>query len=447
MELGEKEIRRTAGDEHFHPLARMYRDFFAENFRDFVEKYGKRIVKGFDYFQKKGRLELITSCATHAYLPLYEAYPEAVRAQVQLAVQSHYRVFGTPTKGFWLPEFGYYPGLENHLKEAGARYFFVATHGILFADDRPKNGVYGPLSCPNGVVAFGRDLASANAVWSSEEGYPGDFSYREFYRDIGFDLPLDYIGPYIQDGNLRICTGFKYYAITGKTDDKTPYVPEAARRKTEEHAQNFIYNRLKQIKRLGEFMDRPPLITCPFDAELYGHWWFEGPAWLEVLFRKLRETDEIEAIFPSDYMKAHPENQTSVPAFSSWGNKGYSEVWLDGSNDWVYRHTHRAVERMTELVERYPNEKGLKGRALNQAAREVLLSQASDWPFIMHTGTTVPYANRRLTEHLCNFTKIYDALCSGAVSTEWLTKLERKNVVFPDIDYRIFRRPEPGPKA
>jgi 1,4-alpha-glucan branching enzyme len=126
------------------------------------------------------------------------------------------------------------------------------------------------------------------------------------------------------------------------------------------------------------------------------------------------------------------------PAFSSWGTKGYAEVWLDGSNDWVYRHTHKAIERMTELVGRFPDESGLKERALNQAAREVLLSLQSDWPFIMRAGTTVSYAVRRVKEHIYNFTSIYESLRRGAISTEWLTRLERTNNVFPNLDYRIF---------
>jgi 1,4-alpha-glucan branching enzyme len=420
----------------------MYRDFFQKNLRDFTEIYGKKILKGFDFYSKKGRFELVTTCATHAYLPLYELYAENIHAQIQIAIQSHQKLFGKAPKGFWLPEFGYFHGLESYLKDAGIRYFFTAAHGLLFIAERPMYGVYAPLSCPNGVAVFGRDLASANAVWSSEEGYPGDFSYRDFYRDIGFDLPLDYIGPYIHEGNIRIFTGFKYHAISGKTENKIPYNPEAARKKVLEHAANFIYNRVKHAKKLLEFMDRPPLITCPFNAELYGHWWFEGPDWIEALFRGLKNTEELELVHPSEYLRLYPDNQVAQPVVSSWGNKGYSEVWLDGSNDWIYRHTHKAIERMCELVDRYPNEKGLKGRALNQAAREVLLSQASDWPFIMHSGTTVPYAVRRVKEHVHNFTKIYDALCSGAVSTECLTKLEKKNNLFPDIDYRIFRRSE-----
>jgi 1,4-alpha-glucan branching enzyme len=437
LELAEKEVRRTEGDSQFYPLALMYHRMYDAARRDFVDRYGKRILKGFSYFMKKGRLEIITTAATHAYLPLYEMYPETVRAQVQIAAQSHCRVFGKAPRGFFLPELGYYPGVENILKESGISYFFVAAHGVLLVPGCPRRGLYAPLVCPGGPAAFGRDIASANALWSSREGYPGDFSYRDFYRDIGFDLPLDYVGPYLRAE--RGATGFKYYAITGQTDQKVPYVIDAARKKIEEHADNFIYARLLQIKKLAGIMDRPPLVVSPYDAELFGHWWFEGPEWIETLLRKLAKTEELQMVFPQEYLAKYPENQKAQPVFSSWGNKGYSEVWLDGSNDWMYRHLHKAVERMGELVRRYPDEKGLKERALNQAAREILLSQASDWPFIMHAGTTVPYAVRRVREHLASFTNIYDALSSGTVSTEWLTKLERQNNVFPELDYRIFR--------
>ena len=142
---------------------------------------------------------------------------------------------------------------------------------------------------------------------------------------------------------------------------------------------------------------------------------------------------------PSCYLKNETPGQELQPAFASWGNKGYSEVWLDGTNDWIYRHTHKAIERMAELIERFPNETGLKRRALNQAAREILLSQASDWPFIMNARTVVPYATSRVREHLANFNRIYDALSGGQMGTEWLTRLEKKNNIFPNLDYRLLR--------
>lgn len=439
IELAEKEIHRTRDELEFNALARMYLDMFVEARRTFVDRYDRNLLKGFDYFFKKGRIELITTAATHPYLPLYEQYPVSTRAQIRIGVEHQTRTFGKPPRGMWLPECGYYEGIEEILQECGIDYFFCAAHALLFSETKPQQGVYAPVRCPNGVTVFGRDPVSTNAVWSADEGYPADYAYREFYRDIGYDLPLEYIGPYVHDDTVRVNTGFKYYAITGKTDDKRPYDVETARRKAEDHAENFIYSQKRLIERLSPLMQDPPILSCPYDAELFGHWWFEGPVWLESLFRKLAVSDgSVVITTPSAYLKKHSPKQVVKPAFSSWGNKGYSEVWLDGSNDWVYRHTHKAVERMSELVARFPDERGLKARALNQAAREVLLSQASDWPFIMRTGTTVPYAVRRVKEHIHNFTMVYDALCRGNVGTEWLTRLERINNIFPDIDYRVF---------
>lgn len=441
IELGEKEKERTKNDPDFAPLASMYRELFIQNLYDFTEVYKKNVLRGFKELQKLGYMELITTAATHSFLPFYSNFEKSVEAQVQTAVFSHGRNFGTAPRGFWIPECGYYRGLERHLKPHNLKYFIASAHGLLFADEKPKYGVYAPLSCPNGVAVFGRDLASSHSVWSESEGYPGDFSYRDFYRDIGYDLPLDYIGPYVHDGTLRVNTGYKYHAITGKTEEKRPYNRREAEEKSEEHAENFLYNRMKQISKLSELMDRPPVIVGAFDAELFGHWWFEGPSWIEHLLTKIHtEQNELTTITPLDYLDRYPENQVSEPSFSSWGNKGYSEVWLNGSNDWIYKHLHKAIERMEELATRFPNEKGLKERVLNQAAREVLLSQASDWPFIMKMGTTVPYAVRRVKEHLFNFTKIYENLCKNTVNTEWLTKIERKNSVFPDIDYRAFAK-------
>ena len=144
-----------------------------------------------------------------------------------------------------------------------------------------------PIYCPTGVAAFGRDLESSRQVWSSKEGYPGDFSYRDFYRDVGFDLDYDYIKPYLHGDGKRTNVGIKYYRITGKTDHKEPYSPERAQDKAAEHAGNFMFNREKQIEHLASIMDRKPIIVAPYDAELFGHWWFEGPDWINFLFRKI----------------------------------------------------------------------------------------------------------------------------------------------------------------
>ena len=442
IELAGREIDRTRDNRLFHAMAQRYRSLHETNLREFVEKYDRDLTRGFDYHYKRGRVEILATAATHAYLPLYVQHPPAVRAQVQVGVEAHARVFGKAPKGFWLPECGYAPGLENYLADQGITYSFAATHGLIFGENRPQAGVFAPVTCDNGVSFFGRDHASSNAVWSADEGYPSDISYRDFYRDIGHDLPLHYIGPYLPEGKIRMNVGFKYHAVTGKTDQKLPYDPVAAERKVAEHADNFIYNQTKRVLRLSGLMEaevsRPPVIVSPFDAELFGHWWFEGPQWLEAVLRRIAESDHLTLVTPSEYLKEHPSNQRSTPAFSSWGTKGYSEVWLDGSNDWIYRHVHKAIERMAELVERFPDEGGLKQRALNQAAREALLSQASDWPFIMRAGTAVPYAVRRIKDHVANVAHVYDALSRGTIGTEWLTRVERQHNLFASLDYRIF---------
>ena len=441
LDLTTKEQERTSEEPEYHTLSRMYHQLNEQNLHDFVNLYDKNITKGFRSLEKAGYLDIITTSATHCFFPLYQQHANSIDVQIHTALISHGRIFGTEPKGMWLAECGYYPGLEQHLRSHGIQYFFTAAHALLFAENRSRYGVYAPLLCENGVAAFGGDIPSSQAVWSADDGYPGDFSYRDYYRDVGFDLPLDYIRPWIHEGDTRVYTGVKYHAITGKSDEKKPYSTAEARRKAEEHAENFLYNRMKQVSKLTRLMDIPPIIVCPYDAELFGHWWFEGPIWLEYLIRKIHaEGQNLILATPADYLSKSRSLQVGTPSLSSWGNNGYAEVWLDGSNDWIYRHIHKAIERMAELVDRYPDEKGLKQRALNQAAREVLLSQASDWPFILKTGNTVPYAIKRLKEHIHNFNAIYDGLCRNSVNTEGLTKMEKRNRIFSDLDYRLFKK-------
>ena len=248
---------------------------------------------------------------------------------------------------------------------------------------------------------------------------------------------------YIHPDGIRHNTGFKYHRITGNTDltSKEPYVPEWAEHKIKLHAANFMFNREKQIEHLSSLMDRPPVIVAPYDAELFGHWWYEGPYWLEMLIKKINQRTKkvVELISPADYLELHQCNQVATPCESSWGNNGYHQVWLNTKNDWIYRHLHETTERMVELADNYPYTIGLTRRALNQCARELMLAQASDWAFIMYTGTMVEYAVRRTKVNLNNFLKLYDAIEENKIDEGWLTHLEYVNNIFPDINYRSFR--------
>jgi 1,4-alpha-glucan branching enzyme len=441
LELADRECERTwHHDRAFHDLAKMYRHRFDE-VRHLWRRYDGDLVRAFRNLQDAGKLEIITCTATHAFLPLLDRNWAAFRAQIHTAATTYERLFGRRTQGMWLAECGYVPGVDELLREEGIRYFFVDTHGLLFAEPQPLHGVHAPVYCPTGVAAFGRDFESSKQVWSAKEGYPGDRIYRDFYRDIGFDLPLDYIAPYIQPDGLRVFTGFKYFAIThAQLHDKRPYDPHAAFERAAEHAGNFMFNREKQVEHLHAQLGRKPIVVAPYDAELFGHWWYEGPLFLELLFRKLQyDQDTVAPITPSGYLAEYPTNQVATPCASSWGYRGYSEFWCDGANAWIYRHLHKLGERMVELAHRFAQPSSLQRRALNQAARELMLAQSSDWAFIMKTGTTVPYAHKRTVDHVVRFNRIYDGLVgSGAVDAAFLAEAERRDNLFPDVDYRVY---------
>jgi 1,4-alpha-glucan branching enzyme len=439
IELADKEIGRTRNEPAFHSLALLYREMFTEARDLFEEKYGRDLVSAFRKFQDLGKLELITSAATHGFLPLMEN-ENAVRAQIMVAVEHYAKHFGLRPRGIWLPECGYYEGLDAILHDAGIRYFFSDSHAVFHAEPRPRYGVYAPVCCRSGVAAFGRDLESSKQVWSSIEGYPGDYDYRDFYRDAGFDLDFDYIKPYIHPDGIRVNLGIKYYRITGKTDHKEPYDRSRAIERASAHADDFLSNREKQIEWIsGLFGDRKPVIVAPYDAELFGHWWFEGPDWLNFLVRKAASSHKtVRLITPSEYLGENPKCQVVEPSGSSWGYNGYAEIWLDGSNDWIYPHLHKAADRMVELARTHPQAHGILLRALKQAARELLLAQSSDWAFIMKTGSHVEYAVRRTKEHILRFTKLYEDIKANSLDESWLADIEYKDNIFPDIDYSVY---------
>ncbi|MFA6844195.1 MAG: 1,4-alpha-glucan branching protein domain-containing protein [Sphaerochaetaceae bacterium] len=439
VELGEKEVERTVSDDpRLHEMAVWYLTNYRRNLDDF-ENYNHNILTGFKNLEDMGVIEIITTCATHAYLPLYQEYPTAVDAQIEMGIQSHLCNFGHISRGFWLPECGYYPSLEEHLKSKGITWFQTASQSMLLSPDKVEYGTFQPVRCPNGVVAFPRDYEATSLIWSNTNGYPCDARYREFYRDIGYDLPLSYIGPYVEEDGNRVFTGYKYWSITGEGQEKKLYDRAAAQKVVESHAANFLFNISSKAEHIVHATGKMPLSTLGFDCELFGHWWFEGIDWLEQVIRQsCKEDCTVQLTTPTQFLETKPQLQVARPAYSSWGIGGYSSTWLDGSNAWIYRHIHQALARMEELAIRFPQQISLKRRFLNQAAREVLLAMGSDWPFIMYNKTSGAYAQRRLEEHLENFNVVYSNMCKNAVNTEWLMKAEKKDVIFKDIDYNIF---------
>lgn len=441
LALVEKEVARTRAQPDYQRLALFYRQRLHETLGLYQARYHGDLLSAFKKHHASGRLELITTAATHGYLPLLNQSAAAVRCQIETGLQTFQDVFGFRPDGFWLPECGYYPGLETPLKEAGINYFFVDSHGILDAVTPPRNGVYAPLDCGNGVCAFGRDPYSSQQVWSADNGYPGDEDYREYYSDIGFELDLDYIAPYILDGQTRINTGIKYHRIGGDDAQKQVYRSDIAAAKTKQHASDFIEQRRRTLNEVEATLDRPPLIVAPYDAELFGHWWFEGPQWLEQVLRLAAVDQDIQLQNTKEYLAQFPQSQQATPSASSWGDQGYSSYWINDSNDWIYPLIHRAADAMEKLVDDLKDlaVTELQRRALNQALRSLLLAQASDWPFIIKSGTTVDYACKRIDDHLARFHYLHDSIRKNRIDERYLTALEIMDDIFPAIDYRSYQ--------
>jgi 1,4-alpha-glucan branching enzyme len=433
LQLGDREVRRTRDDPALHGCARLYADRLAHARSRYVDHWRGDITAAFRGFAEAGRIEVATTSATHAVLPLLAPKPACVRAQIGVGVAEARRWLGTVPTGFWLPECAFEPGLDEELARVGIRWCILDTHGLTHATPQPVYGVYAPIACPSGVVAYGRDPDSATQVWSAESGYPADPWYRDFHRDIGFDLPLDALGPFGASG-LRVPTGLKYYRITGDTAEKEPYEPARARDRVAEHAAHFVASRLAQVTALRAVMDRPPVLVCPYDAELFGHWWFEGPDWLDATLRRIAATPGLDAVGLSADLERDPVAQRAIPAASTWGWRGHHGVWLQPENDWIYPRLHQAARALLSLRDAGPPPGSWQRRALVQALRELLLAQSSDWAFMMARGTTVAYARARTLAHLDACTRLCDAVAQGALDESFLAACEAQAPIFPDLD-------------
>lgn len=455
QELADSEARRLQGDEAFGPVARFYVDYL-QRARARWDAIDGDIVGALIHHQRAGHIELLTSSATHAYLPGLLPTSEGIRAQLALGMRAFEKMTGERAKGIWLPECAFDPRLDKDLHDAGVRYTIVDSHGITLARPSPPFGIHAPIASPSGVVFFGRDVESSRQVWSRHEGYPGDVFYRDFYRDIGFDLPEELLGEEIGPFGVRIMTGLKFHRITGSGDEKLPYMPGVAAERAREHARDFLNQRTEQVQRLSKTMPAAPIIVAPYDAELFGHWWFEGPIFIEAFFRELaraRATGEtaLDAVTLGGYLDKSPTMVRAMPAASSWGARGFGEVWVGPSSAHLWRHVHHATRYTGWLVAKYRNLGGDRGRALDQLIRELLLAQSSDWAFILTTATTREYAEARFRAHIHRLRHLGHLVEKRALSHEdiaWLDDVSARDSLFNGMSSEELREgfePRGGP--
>ena len=436
IDLAQREIERNRGHAELESLARLHCDWFVDTRRRFVEEWNRDLLRAFRRLRDAGVLEIVACAATHGLLPLLAQSPEAVRAQVLIGRDSYRETFGAEPAGFWLPECAYAPGLEKVLQEANVRWFVLDAHGLMLGKPRPRRAIFAPCFTPAGPAVFARDPESSRQVWSAEVGYPGEPAYRDFYRDIGFDLPPDYVWP---GGQTPRFTGIKYHRITGRGVEKELYNRRWAVNAAHAHAEHFLEARSRQMLDLGA-QNFDPIVLMPFDAELFGHWWYEGPLFLEYFIRKAAvRGSAVRLATPSEYLEDNPTQETVQPAASSWGEDGYWSVWLEPKNAWIYPHLHTAARRMTEAARAHATAPSATAdRVLKQLARELLLAQSSDWAFLIKTGTAKHYAAKRTTDHIERFTKLHAQMSSDNVDEAFLAECEWRDNLFPNIEWRHY---------
>jgi 1,4-alpha-glucan branching enzyme len=435
QDLAQREQRGNSPDSALGRIAAHYRARFAL-VGDFLDRWSWDLLEAVRQLQASGHLEVVGCNATHGFLPLMGATAPR-RAQIRAGVHAYTRTFGRRPAGLWLAECGYDHGIDALLAEEGVRYFFLDAHALEMGRPRPSLGIHAPVRTPAGPAAFARDRETSRQVWSAREGYPGDPVYREFYRDIGWDADYAYIRPFLHRDGVRRGVGYKCHRVTGDVglSEKQLYDPGAAAVRAREHARDFVANRKLQVRHLGGTLGRAPVVVSMYDAELFGHWWYEGPIFLEEVLRAAAREPEIETTCPSEYLERHGDNlQVQRPNPSTWGAAGTYRVWLGDQNAWLYRYQHWAETEMTALVHRFASGSGLARRALVQAGRELLLLQSSDWAFILTTGTTPPYAVRRFKQHFAAFRDLRDQLLGGALSEADVSSRESATPLFPDLD-------------
>ena len=432
IEFGRQEIERTANDPDLNKLAQIYYNRIVDRRIAYTEQYEQNLLKAFDFYRRKGKIEILGSCATHAFLPFLSHNAESLQAQMETPIAGYRRNFGNP-QGFWLPNLGWTPAIEPYLRAYNYTYTIIESHGLLFGKPMPEKGCFYPVKTPEGTFILARDLFAVREI----EKISSDESYRNNNCDAGYELPPDVISQFLNAEGGRSKTGYKYMSRKNAV-----YNPQEASDKVIEYTRLFLEDTIAHLEEASKNMKEAPLSLYASNADFFGRLWHEGFQFIEGLFRMASGYRELKFICPSEYIfnQNISSLQALAPEFSSSGVKGYAETWLDVSNDWIYRHLYRAMERMTELAERFPDDTGLKERALNQAAREILLAQSCDWPALLHRQDSTEYARNQAENALRNFTTIYEALGSNYISTEWLTTLERRHNIFPQINYRVFHR-------
>ena len=432
--LLERECDRNQADKRLFALSQFYRNFFAETRRTFAEEWNCDLLGVFRQLRGTGAVEIAASAATHTILPILQQSPGAAHAQIAIGCDQFRETFGGEPSGFWLPECAYSTGISQLLQAENIRWFIVDAHALEQGLPPARRGSFAPCFTKAGPAAFARNVHASRQVWSADQGYPGDSAYRDFYRDVGFDLSPEELAPFPK-GSF---TGIKYHRVTGRDAPmKEIYDHTAAEETARKHAGHFVARCIAELESV-QAVEWNPILIVPFDAELFGHWWFEGPRFLEHVILAAANS-KLPLTTPTEFLEENPTQQVTEPAASSWGDRGFLHVWLDEKCGWIYPHLFTANTRMGTLAKsRSRKATPDDERVLRQLARELLLAQSSDWAFLIRNATAKNYATKRVSDHLSRFAKLADQFERRKVDRDFLAQCEAQDNLFPNLDWRYY---------
>jgi 1,4-alpha-glucan branching enzyme len=444
IQRADTDVRRfeANGDSERGALARFYASLYRGHRDAYSGRFGHDLVGAFASLARTGHVEILTSGATHGYLPLLDR--SSVHAQLAVGTRTTRRLLGVEPRGIWLPECAYAPGLEAILESHGLTHFFtdaallggerLVAEGHAFERERSGNALDAPLVAAadadtlrpylvreSNVVAIARHDMVSGQVWSAMMGYPGEPAYREFHR---------------KDDR----SGLRYWRVTDTKTGlgaKQAYSPGAAYDRVRGHAVHFVGLVRDTLARHRAERGEDGLLTVTFDSELFGHWWFEGVDWLGQVLREIAAGGPT-ALGIAEYLRRSPASERVALVEGSWGKNNDHTTWSNERTAWMWTELERMAREIHDLRGTRQSD-ALRDRAARQAARELLLVQSSDWPFLVTTGQAADYAVERFRSHALRFRRSLDIARHGTSADEIeLRSLERADNPFPDASPEDF---------
>ncbi|MCF6313955.1 MAG: DUF1957 domain-containing protein [Verrucomicrobiales bacterium] len=446
LHLALTEIERRTDPEK-RPLLQWYADHYHRLHHYYQQRWQGDLVAALADLRDSGQLEIPASAATHAILPLFLKSPTVLHSQIKIGCDYYQECFGQAPELFWLPDCAYSPALDPYLQANGIRHILLDEHALSYSKQIPDAGIYHPTQSPTGMQISYRDVRSSRELLKLEAGLLHDTRYRQAYKMSGEETPVN---------GLQIHLDAKQHNRGGalkiqRMDSEQAYDPALGKKAAQQHAQQFLKARSQQATQLKAQGIQTPCILSIYEAELFGHWRFEGIPFLEETLRLFAQQNQLELssvsqLSPPPSASITPVN-TVHPIPCSWGEGDYFENWLSQENAWIYPHLLRRAEQLQRTLSALQqNIDGLpdqladhRSRCVSQMTRELLLAQSSDWAAYMRQADTRPYATQRFEKHLENFDLLASLYSSNEqANTRQLLTIQKQNPIFPQLDWQAF---------